>query len=57
MIFFPLIHVKMPTIVGILTYLSGENYMLNWDEHEKGFITSGPGQRTGNLLGKFISEV
>ena len=26
--FFPLINVKMPTIVGILTYMSGENFML-----------------------------
>ena len=28
-LFFPLIHVKMPTIVGILTFMSGENFMLN----------------------------
>ena len=42
MLFFPLIHVKMPTIVGILTSMSGENFMLNWVEHEKSFITSGP---------------
>ena len=27
--FFPLIHVKMPTTVGILTFMSGENFMLN----------------------------
>ena len=26
--YFPLIHVKMPTIVGILTSMSGENFML-----------------------------
>ena len=43
MLFFPLIYVKMPTIVGILTSMSGENFMLNWVEHEKSFITSGPG--------------
>ena len=42
MLFFPLIHVKMPTTVGILTFMSGENFMLNWVEHEKSFITSGP---------------
>ena len=42
MLFFPLIYVKMPTIVGILTFMSGENFMLNWVEHEKSFITSGP---------------
>ena len=40
--FSPLIHVKMPTIVGILTFMSGENFMLNSVEHEKSFITSGP---------------
>ena len=27
----------------ILTYISGENFMLNRVEHEKSFITSGPG--------------
>ena len=43
MLFFPLIHVKMPTIVGILTFMSGENFLLSCVEHEKSFITSGPG--------------
>ena len=28
MLFFPLIHVKMPTIVGILTFMSGKNFIL-----------------------------
>ena len=37
MLFFPLINVKMPTIDCILTF------MLNGVEHEKSFITSGPG--------------
>ena len=65
--FFLLINVKMPTIVGILTFMSGknsilglsepkkakfldicilmsiQNFMLNSVEHEKSFITSGPG--------------
>ena len=41
---FLLINVKMPTIVGILTFMSGENFMLRWVEHEKNFITSGTGQ-------------
>ena len=27
--FFPLIQVKMPTIVGILIFMSGENFVLN----------------------------
>ena len=66
--FFLLINVKMPTIVGILTFISRKNsilglsepkkaeflnifiltsilnFMLNSVEHEKSFITSGPGQ-------------
>ena len=29
MLFFPLINVKMPTIVGTLTFISRKNFMLN----------------------------
>ena len=29
MLFFPLIHVKMPTIVGILTFMSRKNFLLS----------------------------
>ena len=43
MLFFPLINVKMPTIVGILTFMSRNNFMLSWVEHEKSVIPSGPG--------------
>ena len=43
MLFFLLINVKMPTIVGILTFMSKNKSMLNSVEHEKSFITSGPG--------------
>ena len=43
MLFFLLINVKMPTIDGILTFMSRKNSMLNSVEHEKCFITSGPG--------------
>ena len=43
MLFFPLINVKMPTIVGILTFMSGKNFMLSLVEHEKSFITSRSG--------------
>ena len=35
-------NVKMPTIVGILTFMSRKNFMLCRVEHEKSFITSGP---------------
>ena len=37
-----LINIKMPTIVGILTFISRIN-MHRLVEHEKCFITSGPG--------------
>ena len=33
----------MPTIVGILIFISRKNFMLNWVECEKSFITSSPG--------------
>ena len=38
-IFFPLINVKMPTIVGILSFMSRKNFMLSWVEHEKSYST------------------
>ena len=38
--FFPLIHVKMPTIVGILTCMSGKNNILGLTEPKKGRISS-----------------
>ena len=41
-VFILLINVKMPTIVGILTFLSRINFMLNCLEHEKSLITLGP---------------
>ena len=36
-LFFPLINVKMPTIVGILTFMSVKNFMLSCVEHIKSF--------------------
>ena len=33
--FFLLINIKMPTIVGILIFISRKNFMLNWIEYEK----------------------
>ena len=36
-----LINVKMPTIVGILSFMSRINFMLSSVEYEKSFITSG----------------
>ena len=38
-----LINVKMPTIVGILTFMSRINFVLSLVEHEKSFVTSGLG--------------
>ena len=43
MLFFLLINVKMPTVVGILTFMSRKKFMLSRVEHGKSFITSGPG--------------
>ena len=42
-VFIMLINVKMPTIVGISTFMSTINFMLSLVEHEKSFITSRPG--------------
>ena len=42
MIFFLFINVKMPTVVGILIFMSRKNLMLNSVEHEKSFLTLGP---------------
>ena len=44
-----IINMKMPTFVGIFISISRENFMLSWVEHEKRFITSGPG--LGLVLG------
>ena len=43
MLFFLFINVKMPTIVGILTFMSRKSFMLSSVEHERSFITSGTG--------------
>ena len=40
--FFMLMKVKMPTIVGILTFMSRKNFMLSWVEYEFVFITPEP---------------
>ena len=42
MLYFPLINVKMPTIVGILTFMSRKNFIEL--SMKKVVITSGPGQ-------------
>ena len=42
MVFILLINVKMPTIVGILTFMSRINFVLSQVEHEKSFVISGP---------------
>ena len=63
---FLLINVKMPTIVGILTFMSEKNsilglseckkaecldiFMLNSVEHEKSFITLGPDKNTSYCM-------
>ena len=36
-VFIMLINVKMPTIVGILTFMSRKIFVLSWDKHKKNF--------------------
>ena len=36
-------NIKMPTIVGILTFMSRINFVLSCVEYEKNYITSEPG--------------
>ena len=43
-VFIMLINVKMPTIFGILTFMSRIDFVLSRVEHEKSFITSRPVQ-------------
>ena len=43
-VFIMLINVKMPTIVGILTFMSRINFVLRWVEHWKSLTTLCPGQ-------------
>ena len=40
-----LINVKMPTIVGILTFMSRINFMISRVEHEKKFYSLRPGPK------------
>ena len=51
LLFFPLLNVKMATIVAILTFMSRENFMLSLGEHEQGFITLGPVVSSSLFLG------
>ena len=48
-----LINVKMPKIVGILTFMSRIHFVLSV-EHGKSFITSGPGSHVDSLLANVI---
>ena len=49
-VFIMLINDKLPTIVGILTFMGMINFMLSWVEHEKIFITSGPEYLTTSAI-------
>ena len=51
-----LINIKMPTIVGILTFMSRINFVLGLVEHEKSFITSGPGHHIWNFPLMIITD-
>ena len=50
-VFIMLLIVRMPTIVGILTFISRINFVRSWVEHENCFITSGPGPLPHSALG------
>ena len=41
MLFFMLMNIKMPTVVGILTFMSRKNLILSRVEHEKFFYNLG----------------
>ena len=43
MLFSPLINVKMPTTVGMFTFMSRKKIILSRVKHEKCFISTGPG--------------
>ena len=45
-LFFPLINVKMPTIIGILTFICRKNFMLSGVEHKKKFYNFGAEMQT-----------
>ena len=53
--FFLLINIKMPTNVGILIFISRKNFMLNWVEYEKSFMTLGSGRGFRIKLSVFSS--
>ena len=42
-------------IVGNLRFISRKNFMLNSVEHDKSFITSGPGITSSNLSSAYIT--
>ena len=54
-VFILLINVKMPTIVGILTFMSWIKFMLSCVEHEKSFITLGTDRLIGLITQRFIN--
>ena len=48
-----IINIKMPTIVGILIFISRKNFMLNWVEYGKSFMTSELGPHISRVLSGF----
>ena len=53
--FFLLRNIRMPTTVVILIFISRKNFMLNWVEYEKCFITSDPEYFSRSSLGSLWS--
>ena len=52
-----LINVKMPTVVGILTFMSRINFVLSLVEHEKSFITSWPSHSFGAPISALMESL
>ena len=56
-VFIILINVKMPTIVGILTFMNRMNFVLSCVEHGKSFITSRPLICSGSDLSPILQGI
>ena len=45
-----LINVKIPTSIGIITFMSKIKFMLSSVEHETSFISSSPGYKEEDMM-------
>ena len=56
-VFILLINVKMPIVVGILTFMSRINIIFRWVEHENSFITCGLSLFFGEMIARHIKNL